>query len=63
MREEGWRAADPHLHYERVEAAADRDWFHAMDGDGLTHAQFMVLKGGMAPVPANSLSCQTAAVM
>lgn len=49
LREAGWRAADPHLHYDRVEAAADRDWFHAMDGDGLTHAQFMVLKGGMAP--------------
>jgi hypothetical protein len=49
LREDGWRAADPHLHYDRVEAAADRDWFHAMDGDGLTHAQFMVLKGGMVP--------------
>ncbi len=49
LREAGWRAADPHLHYDRVDAAADRDWFHAMDGDGLTHAQFMVLKGGMVP--------------
>lgn len=49
LREEGWRAADPHLHYDRVDPAGDRDWFHAMDGDGLTHAQFMMLKGGMVP--------------
>jgi hypothetical protein len=49
LSEEGWHAADAHLHYDRVEPDGDRDWFHAMNADGLTHAQFMVLKGGMVP--------------
>jgi hypothetical protein len=49
LREEGWRAADPHLHYDRVEREGDRDWFDVMEGDGLTYAQFLVLKGGMVP--------------
>ncbi len=49
LREDGWRAADAHVHYDRVEPAGDRDWFHMMAGDDLTHAQFMVLKGGMVP--------------
>ena len=49
LREQGWRAADAHLHYDRVEPRGDRDWFAMMAGDGLHHAQFMVLKGGMVP--------------
>ncbi len=47
--ERGWRAADAHLHYDRNEPTADRDWFDMLDADGLSHAQFMVLKGGMVP--------------
>jgi hypothetical protein len=47
VREEGWLAADAHVHYDRPEPSADRDWFHAMDADGLSHAQFMMLKHGM----------------
>lgn len=46
---EGWRAADAHLHYDRVDPGGDRDWFAMMAGDNLHHAQFMVLKGGMVP--------------
>ena len=46
---QGWRAADAHLHYDRSEPNADRDWFDMLDADGLTHGQFMVLKGGMVP--------------
>ncbi len=49
LEEEGWRAADPHLHYDRIRPEGDPDWLDAMSGDGLTHAQFLVLKGGMAP--------------
>jgi hypothetical protein len=49
LREEGWRAADDHLHYDRVRPEYDQDWFDAMDADGLTHAQFLTLKGGMVP--------------
>ncbi len=45
----GWRAADAHLHYDRVDPGGDRDWFAMMAGDNLHHAQFMVLKGGMVP--------------
>ncbi len=49
LREQGWRAADAHLHYDRVDAAGDRDWLAMMDGGDIAHAQFMVLKGGMVP--------------
>ncbi len=49
VREEGWHAADAHVHYDRPDPSADRDWFHAMSGDGLSHAQFMMLKHGMVP--------------
>ena len=49
LREDGWRAADAHLHYDRPAPEADRDWFDMLSGDGLAHAQFMVLKGGMVP--------------
>ncbi len=49
LREDGWRAADSHLHYDRVEPAGDRDWFAMMAGDDIAHGQFMTLKGGMVP--------------
>ena len=49
LREDGWRAADAHLHYDRIEPAADRDWFAMMNGDDIAHSQFMTLKGGMVP--------------
>ena len=47
LREDGWRAADAHLHYDRIEPAADHDWFAMMAGDDVAHTQFMTLKGGM----------------
>lgn len=47
--EEGWRAADAHVHYDRIHPSGDRDWFDMMDADGLTYAEFMVLKDGMVP--------------
>ncbi len=47
LREQGWRAADAHLHYDRVDPAGDRDWFAMMAGDDIAHTQFMALKGGM----------------
>ncbi len=49
LHEQGWRAADAHLHYDRVEPEGDRDWFAMMAGDDIAHSQFMTLKGGMVP--------------
>lgn len=49
LREDGWRAADAHLHYDRIEPAADRDWFAMMEADDISHGEFMTLKGGMVP--------------
>lgn len=49
LREEGWRAADAHLHYDRIGPDGDRDWFAMMAGDDIAHSQFMTLKGGMVP--------------
>ncbi len=49
LREEGWRAADAHLHYDRTEPDGDRDWFAMMAGDDISHSQFMTLRGGMVP--------------
>ena len=46
---EGWHPADAHLHYDRIDSGGDRDWIAMMAGDGIDHAQFMVLKGGMVP--------------
>jgi hypothetical protein len=43
---QGWAAAEEHLHYDRLTQAGDKDWLTMLDGDGLTHAHFMVLKGG-----------------
>lgn len=49
LHEEGWRAADPHLHYDRIRPESDLDWFDAMEADGLSFTHFLVLKGGMLP--------------
>ena len=49
LREDGWHAADAHLHYDRIDPGGDRDWLAMMAGDDIDHTQFMVLKGGMVP--------------
>jgi hypothetical protein len=49
LRERGWRAAEEHLHYERLNAAHDVDWLTLLSGEDLTHAHFLVLKGGNVP--------------
>ncbi len=49
LQAEGWHAADEHLHYERTDPKHDGDWLNMLDGDGLSHAHFMVLKGGNLP--------------
>lgn len=49
LSKEGWLPADEHVHYDRLEKAGDRDWLTMLAGDGLTHAHFMVLKGGKIP--------------
>ena len=49
LREQGWRAADAHLHYDRIGPDGDRDWFAMMAGDDIAHSQFMTLRGGMVP--------------
>ena len=46
---QGWHAADEHLHYERTDPKHDRDWLTMLDADGLSHAHFLVLKGGNLP--------------
>lgn len=48
-REEGWRAADAHVHYDRIGPDGDDDWFAMMAGDDIAHSQFMTLRGGMVP--------------
>ncbi len=45
----GWHAADEHLHYERTDPKHDGDWLTMLDADGLSHAHFLVLKGGNLP--------------
>lgn len=49
IRDEGWRAADEHLHYERGDPAHDADWFTMLQADGLDHGFFMILEGGNVP--------------
>ena len=46
MQADGWHAADEHLHYERTDPKHDSDWLNMLDADGLSHAHFLVLKGG-----------------
>lgn len=46
---DGWFAADEHVHYDRLDPADNRDWLTMMAADGLSHAHFMMLKGGKVP--------------
>jgi len=46
---QGWFACDEHVHYDRLSKDVDRDWLTILAGDGLSHAHFMVLKGGKVP--------------
>ena len=49
LQAEGWRAADAHLHYERLSPDRDTDWGRILQAEGLDQACFMVLKGGNLP--------------
>ena len=49
LQAEGWHAADEHLHYERTDPRHDGDWLTMLDADGLSHAHFLVLRGGNLP--------------
>ena len=49
LTQQGWLAADAHLHYDRLAPEDDSDWLTMLDADGLSHAFFMVLKGGKVP--------------
>ncbi|MDP6557800.1 MAG: CehA/McbA family metallohydrolase [Pirellulaceae bacterium] len=49
LQAEGWHAADEHLHYERTDPKHDGDWLTMLDADGLSHAHFLVLRGGNLP--------------
>ncbi len=44
-----WFAADAHIHYERLQQQHDSDWLDMLAADGLSHAHFMVLRGGNLP--------------
>jgi hypothetical protein len=46
---DGWFATDEHVHYDRLDRADNRDWLDMMAGDDLSHAHFMILKGGKVP--------------
>ncbi|MCA9192992.1 MAG: CehA/McbA family metallohydrolase [Planctomycetales bacterium] len=46
---EGWQAADEHVHYDRTDRRFDADWLKMLEADGLAHAHFLVLKGGNVP--------------
>jgi len=49
LQRRGWLPADEHLHYERLDPSHDHDWLTMLAADGLTHAHFLVLKGGNLP--------------
>ncbi len=49
LQQEGWQAVDEHLHYERTDLRHDDAWLTMLDADGLSHAHFLVLKGGNLP--------------
>ncbi len=46
LQADGWHAADEHLHYDRTDPKHNSDWLTMLDADGLSHAHFLVLKGG-----------------
>jgi hypothetical protein len=45
----GWIGVEEHLHYDRLDPAADALWLTMLAGDDLQSAHFMVAKGGMMP--------------
>ncbi|MDO8544734.1 MAG: CehA/McbA family metallohydrolase [Opitutaceae bacterium] len=45
----GWIAVEEHLHYDRLDPAADAMWLTLLEADGLAAGHFMVAKGGMMP--------------
>lgn len=49
IQQEGWVPADTHVHYDRSDPEHNRDWLTMLAADGLTHAHFLVLKGGNLP--------------
>jgi len=49
LQSEGWHSSDAHLHYERTDPKHNSDWLTILDADGLSHAHFLVLKGGNVP--------------
>lgn len=49
LERDGWLAADAHLHYDRLAKSENADWITMLDADGLSHAFFMILKGGKVP--------------
>ncbi len=46
LEQEGWIAADAHLHYDRLSATHDADWLAALAGDDLDLGHFLLAKGG-----------------
>jgi hypothetical protein len=49
LSDDGWQAADEHVHYERTDPQHDDDWLTMLEADGLAAAHFLVLKGGNVP--------------
>ena len=49
LKQQGWTAAEGHLHYDRLNPEHDPDWLTLLAGDDLVHAHFMVVKGGNLP--------------
>ncbi len=49
IQQEGWVPADAHVHYDRSDPEHNRDWLTMLAADSLTHAHFLVLKGGNLP--------------
>jgi hypothetical protein len=49
LADDGWQAADEHVHYERNDPKYDDDWLTMLEADGLAAAHFLVLKGGNVP--------------
>ena len=43
---QGWIGVEEHLHYDRMDQAADAIWFTLLEADGLAAGHFMSAKGG-----------------